>query len=242
MKESRFIELLNLYVDQQLSAADASELETEILRNPKRLRTYQQYCRIQKACTRLFEYERAQAPTSPGLSRALAEADRKIISFPSEPKPWYRTGYAAGVAAAAACALFAVMRQTHVGEAEVAKLAPAVPAPAVVQTGVKPEAPMLAQAPAASVRPQFYSVLDTRRLLSARGVSTPAEIAEENSAEDRTRLSWINDVSLEPVRSVSTQQEFTFDTRQRSKTESRVFNAGGPVQADTETIAFQFRR
>ena len=83
MKESRFIELLNLYVDQQLSPVEAAELEAEISKNPVRRRTYQQYCRMQKACNRLFEEERAQAPGSVTLSKALSDADRNAASVPT---------------------------------------------------------------------------------------------------------------------------------------------------------------
>jgi anti-sigma factor RsiW len=52
MKESRYIELLNLYVDHRLTPEEAAELETEVQRNPARRKVYLQYCRIQKACAR----------------------------------------------------------------------------------------------------------------------------------------------------------------------------------------------
>ena len=61
MNDSRFIELLNLYVDQQITAAEATELEAELQENAERRRTYHQYCRKQKACTQLFEQERQAA-------------------------------------------------------------------------------------------------------------------------------------------------------------------------------------
>ena len=51
MKESRFIELLNLYIDRQISPEDAALLEEEILQNPGRRHTYSQYCRMHRACT-----------------------------------------------------------------------------------------------------------------------------------------------------------------------------------------------
>ena len=51
MKESKFIELLNLYIDHQISQEDAALLEEQILQNPARRQTYNQYCRMQRACT-----------------------------------------------------------------------------------------------------------------------------------------------------------------------------------------------
>ena len=53
MKDSEFIELLNLYLDHEITAADAARLEAEVQASPERRRVYQQYCRMQKACTML---------------------------------------------------------------------------------------------------------------------------------------------------------------------------------------------
>ena len=50
MKDSEFTELLNLYLDHEISAADAARLEAEVQINPNRRRVYQEYCRMQKAC------------------------------------------------------------------------------------------------------------------------------------------------------------------------------------------------
>ena len=50
MKESKFIELLNLYIDQQISPEDAALLEEAILQNPRRRQIYRQYCRMHKDC------------------------------------------------------------------------------------------------------------------------------------------------------------------------------------------------
>jgi len=55
MSEREFIELLNLYLDHEIEAADAARLEAEVRSNPERRRTYLQYCRMQKACALLAE-------------------------------------------------------------------------------------------------------------------------------------------------------------------------------------------
>lgn len=82
MKESRFIELLNLYVDQELSPTEAAELEAEISGSTARRRTYEQYCRMQKGCSMLFEAVRANAPEYRELASAGHAAERKILDFP----------------------------------------------------------------------------------------------------------------------------------------------------------------
>ncbi len=53
MNKSRFIELLNLYLDNELSAEEADELLHETRRDPRRYELYLQYCRIHKACSSL---------------------------------------------------------------------------------------------------------------------------------------------------------------------------------------------
>ncbi len=82
MKDSKFIELLNLYVDQQIEPADAALLEEEILRNPARRRTYQQYCRMHRGCAMLQEQSRPQAGVGEKFTAAVAAADEKVVDFP----------------------------------------------------------------------------------------------------------------------------------------------------------------
>src|SRR5262245_26789949 len=117
MNEPRFIELLNMYVDQQLSPQEAAELEAEIQNNPMRHRTYQQYCRMQKACAQLFENERSAAPASAALTRAMADADRKIVAFPdhSGRRSIWPVGFSIGAVAAAACVAFVLVRPANTG-------------------------------------------------------------------------------------------------------------------------------
>ena len=50
MKDREFIQLLNLYVDREITADDARRLEIEVASSPERRKVYDQYCRIQKAC------------------------------------------------------------------------------------------------------------------------------------------------------------------------------------------------
>ena len=61
MSEREFLELLNLYLDREITAPDADRLEREIRTNPVRHRTYLQYCRMQQAVRRLGATERFHA-------------------------------------------------------------------------------------------------------------------------------------------------------------------------------------
>jgi len=102
MKDSKFIELLNLYVDHQISAEDAALLEAEIQRKPERRQIYRQYCQMQKACVTLAENFRTQAPVG-GKIVAFAPASRRLTVVT----------YAMGFLAAAACVAVLVVNRNR---------------------------------------------------------------------------------------------------------------------------------
>jgi hypothetical protein len=168
MKDKRFIELINLCVDHQLTPIEARELETELHASPARQRTYLQYCRMQKACAQLFETERANAPARRRLARALADADRKVTAAPfhkliRHPLPWWRNLFAiGGLAAAAACVavIFALQktpRQPGDAPAVAGTATPATFATSVAPVAASAIAPAaasaIASAPASTIAP-----------------------------------------------------------------------------------------
>jgi hypothetical protein len=107
VKESRFIELLNLYIDQQITSEDAAALEEEILASPRRRRTYQQYCRMHRACTLVFEHSRGEQAAGD------ARVEPALIPLEAAPRrPSWRF-YAAGLAAAACVGFVAVQVYRH---------------------------------------------------------------------------------------------------------------------------------
>jgi len=110
VKESKFIELLNLYIDQQISPAEAGLLEDDIQHNARHRRIYQQYCRMHRACTMVLENLGNRADPAEALADPPAG---RVVAF--APRPRRRSwGYAAAALAAAACvALVAVQRIQH---------------------------------------------------------------------------------------------------------------------------------
>jgi hypothetical protein len=97
MKESKFIELLNLYIDQQISPQDARLLEEEIAQDPQRRRVYQQYCKMHRACSLVFENFRAQAQPAAGGAGQIAAG---VVDFQPHARRIRWGYYAAGLAAA----------------------------------------------------------------------------------------------------------------------------------------------
>ena len=106
MKESKFIELLNLYIDHQISPEEASLLEEEIMQDLRRRKIYGQYCRMHRACAVALEQKqvRNEVERTPGRVVAFEAPRRSSWGY-----------YAAGAAAAACVALVAVQIAFHSG-------------------------------------------------------------------------------------------------------------------------------
>jgi len=108
MKDPRFIELVNLYIDRQISAEETAELEAEIQRNPARRRAYQDYCRLHRA-TRLV-YESFRPDAAPAAAGAPGPAGITQIAQRARTRGRRWRTAAAGLAAAACLALFFGLR------------------------------------------------------------------------------------------------------------------------------------
>ncbi|GAB1487601.1 hypothetical protein MASR2M8_00400 [Opitutaceae bacterium] len=229
MKDARFIELLNLYIDQELSAEEARELEQEIALNPARRRTYEQYCRMHRGCALLFESARSQAPCHPKLDRAAQVADEKIMAFPQSGAPvvrgpWGRIAWAGGLAAALAVSALqgpAILTALR-GPTEVA------PSNTVVAS--------MAPASTPTVRQSDYQLvgLVNRQPDTSRLTFQPVVAAEAD---------WMQRLELTPLQRVSVE-DLRFNTEPMDS-DNRTF-AGSqpftPAQSAVEFSAFQFQK
>jgi hypothetical protein len=90
MSEREFLELLNLYLDREITPADADRLEREIRSDAGRHRTYLQYCRMQQAVRLLAS---AEDPREADRSRPAAAPFRSRIRT-----AWVWTGAVAAAA------------------------------------------------------------------------------------------------------------------------------------------------
>ena len=118
MNEREFIELLNLYVDREIGANDALRLEAEVTANPERRRIYDQYCRMQKACSML---------TSELANGHEGHVERKVVvGFPISSE-WRFRPLAAGLAAAACLAVVFVVKYRLALDREPTALATVAP-------------------------------------------------------------------------------------------------------------------
>ncbi len=219
MKDTKFIELLNLYLDHQITPEEAALLETEIRRNPERRRLYREYCLMHKACSRLAEDFRESAP--PARRPATT-------AIPRRRGNWF---YATGLAVAAACVALVVVNMPGT-DATGPVVSPESAAPVVVATSHPIPAPVI---PAlASRNSDLHTVFSTRTL-----VQWGEDSAREAMFTGGDRLDWINQMQVAPLRSDS----LVFESAPASDTpEARPFRSQRPFYGTAEMTAFQFQR
>ncbi|MDR1280334.1 MAG: hypothetical protein LBK99_05885 [Opitutaceae bacterium] len=78
MNDTRFKQLLNLYLDNEITPGEAAELEEAITHDAHRRQTYHNYRTLHRGCSALFEKTCAHAPATHALARALRDAERRI--------------------------------------------------------------------------------------------------------------------------------------------------------------------
>jgi len=230
VKESKFIELLNLYIDQQISPADAARLEEEILRDPQRRRTYREYCQLHRACTLVFEDVRARADAD--------EAGRVIELAPR--RRWAWSYYAAGLAAAACVAFVAV--QTLRGPVP----APAGrhPATTVTTTAAHPASGAVAVR-LDSASPRGYNletasfVADRLNLLSPGRMQNSTSLVFVSRPAPRQPLTAAKNPAG-PSR--PTIEQFVFEQSAADTAAPQVFRVRQTGDTQEEMAAYQFQR
>ncbi len=228
MKDSEFLELLNLYLDHEISAADAARLEAEVQGNPERRRVYQDYCRMQKACT-LLAKDFAEAP-------ADAAADRKVVAF--EPSRSWGPGFYAlgGVVAAAACLAVVLIKREPAAPAisgegvTVAQVPASKPADVsvVIPQGGIISANSPAVARTVTLRTDLQPVVALRALSLSTSSNNGATLLAANP-EPMQQLDWIQGLKIAPMKNDATAP-FTAEVKI-----SEPQKAG--VQAPDESIA-----
>ena len=242
MKDSEFIELLNLYLDHEISAADAARLEAEVQANPTRRRRYEQYCRMQKACKLVVaEYEAAQ--------EAAGDSDRKVVPFdpaaiaaaaaqPRRASGLYTIGTFAAVAACIAIIFVGRSRQQQDGLPQVsAPVAQAVPAvtPPADNTAAASMTRLVSLPPRASTLTPSPALFTDRNQAEAES----ADLAATN------QLAWINSVQLAPVQQRVTADDLHFAATLRSEGRplgNRAVSPPKPREPAEETVTFRLTK
>jgi hypothetical protein len=244
MKESKFVELLNLYIDQEISPSEAELLEEEIQRDPARRRVYLQYCRMHRASAVLFESFRSEnVPAGGTLAEAARAATDKIVAFPTlSPRRTSRWVYAAGLVAAAACVAFVFVRRSAVDltrPADRTQLTQNVTAPvrSVVAQPAAVAATTYVPAAAPMTRREFTPVIVAHSFATPEMTPNEAALLSTN----RATLDWIQQIRLSPVQNLALEN-LVFDTQPTLQQDQRTYRSTLPVQGIAEKASFEFQR
>jgi hypothetical protein len=171
MNDKKFIELLNLYVDREVSAEDSLLLESEVAANPGRRKVYDQYCRMQKACSMLSSEQIGQS----------ADMNRRVVAFPSQS--FWRSAPLMATLAAAACVAVVVGVRQRSAQASLPVDAAPVQNPLALTMDVR-------NSPAV-MEPVFLAKLPSSQ--PTQGFTAIDTVSQDN------QLSWIAGVHMTPV-------------------------------------------
>jgi hypothetical protein len=216
MKDSEFIELLNLYLDHEISPAESSRLEAEVTRSPERLRLYRQYCRMQKACVELAEKSREDAPAQEALAAAFAPRSA-----------WFGTAGVWTTGLMAAAAAIAIITTSH-------RSAVVPSGPSVAQS--LPAAPAPAAAPAAD---DFHPVFFAPSMALNGAGSKPGSMF--NSADQNGQFAWMNRVQIAPLQ-LAPSGSVLVDPKASLKLDGGAAGDRPQAQDAVEETAFQFAK
>lgn len=230
MTHTKFIELLNLYLDHEISMEDAAALEAEIQRDPKRREIYRQYCQMQRGCMQLA--------TAFAADDAVAPERRTVTPAARSARTAFNT-WTYGVAAAAACAVFTfvtLLRQPATNpEGTLTAATPAEPQTVAVASQPNPAPSVYSLSELTTPRPELHSVY-TPTLVNL--TTKPREKATLYADASGARFDWMDQVKLAPVEG----DEFSFRVRPVVVEGERTYRSQRPFEGKVEMTAFQFQR
>lgn len=233
MKDSEFIALLNLYIDHEITVADAARLEAEVQSNPERHQIYRQYCRMQKACTVLAQDFQTEQ---------LSPVGGKVLSFDQPARRAPRVGQMlafGGLAAAACVAVFVGLRQQLPGNS-VAPIAQerSVASPVASSDRVPALKPGLVHA--VSV-PAPQPPAPSNRLLLTGNAQAEALMA---AAVDQTnaKFEWMRTVQITPLPQRVPVESLRFENSPAAPIDVRPRNYRGQPSAEPEWVGFKFNK
>ncbi len=226
MKDSEFIELLNLYLDHEISATDAAKLEAEVAGNPARRRLYQDYCRMQKACKLLGEDFQTASPAEDG----------KVVAFSSARETsrsgWYVAG---GLMAAAACVAFIFVSGPQSSSGPAPALAREVGIPMVQGDRA------IGRTVSVPAREEPRAVLVSALSLAGVNDAKPSSLfvaADQAGAQ----FDWMRTLELAPVQQMS-DERLRFEGLSGLQKESRpASRRSTTADQNVEWVAFKFQR
>lgn len=222
MTQTKFIELLNLYLDHEISLEEASQLEAEIQRDPERRKLYDQYCQMQKGCTLLADVFTSQSTEIPAFGAAKS-IKRPLVG-----------AWTAGIGAMAAAACVAFVFVNRPGDMLNERMVEAAPVKvaAVSQPAPTPTFSM----PTFESSPQELQTVFTPHLIRTKMNRESARAIFANEVNDR--FDWMDRVELDPLES----EDLIFQVEPAMDHTPRTYRSRRPFEGRVEMTAFQFQR
>jgi hypothetical protein len=229
MKDNRFIELVNLYIDRQITGEEMETLEAEMQSNPRRRAIYRQYCQMHRATSMVYESFRTEGAEQPA---DMLRTDAKIARFETKAgnrrKHW--TYYATGLAAACVALAFARVTFTRNAATHPETVATVQP----VKTTVAAVAQASVSTPAAE-QPKAIPATHVNTLVAQQDYA--AMLAAMRKEDQRAFASG----QIQPGRTASLFEDGVFDSQNSDST--RIFRNKRPqTSQQVEFAAFQFQR
>lgn len=229
MKDHRFIELVNLYIDRQISAAETAELEAEIQASPQRRAVYRQYCQLHSATKQVYESFRTSAEPQTRVPAG------RVINADFSRRPRANWIHYAGGLAAAACLAVVFVRYNSGSAPATNELAQAATTPAVQVATVTPPAPVASERVAAAPAATLVSLQDH--------VSAEPDYAAMLAALRREEQRAFANGEIQSSRLPSLFDDGVFDARQFAPASNqRTFRGKQTPAQQAEFTAFQFQR
>lgn len=232
MNDQRFIELVNLYIDREITAAETAELEIEIQSNARRRTIYQQYCKLNHATSLVYESFRAQAAEPAQAVTTKSPIAKFEIAKRQHSGAW---AYYAGGLAAAACVAFAVVQFNRNPTSVGTDLSQTV----VATSPSNP--PAVGAIPAVSTGTATESHVQFANLRSE--VQADEHYAALLQALRRDQQRGLAETQLKLLETPSLFDDGVFDSKQPGILNQRVFRSQKPATTpQAEFTAFQFQR
>jgi len=229
MKDHRFIELVNLYIDRQISAEETAELEAEIQASPQRRAIYRQYCQLHSATKEVYESFRANAEP-----QAHAPAGRVITGAFARRSRSNWIHYAGGLTAAA-CLAMVFVRYNAGSSPATGELALNGTTPAVQVATATPPAPVKVEPAAVASVATLVSLKDN--------LSAEPDYAAMLAALRREEQRAFANGEIQSGRRPSLFDDGVFDARQFAPAHNqRTFRGKQAPAQQAEFTAFQFQR
>jgi len=240
MKDSEFIALLNLYLDQEITAADAVALEAEVQRNPTRRELYQDYCRMHKAGKILARDFQAETIL-----------EKKVVGFPIASSTRRGGWYAAAGLAAAACFAFLLVNRSSNDPLTVPTSAPTMANNLEVTPDLilkKGSATDLAEeiSPGAISRvemtPSRLAIIKRALVQNVLDQASTTQAVTFTAMGQSNQFDWMRRVQLAPVQTVPVEN-LRFDARPANPAKVPAFQNPEPLSSPAaEMTAFRFQR